>query len=670
MLHLMKAPASLFCALSLALSSPVQAQIDVAASQANLVYGTGIGTAGFILATDGSDTELITPCGNFSYARTGRYWLVHRHNPATLAYEQVWQSPLYAANDQVAHMIASDVHSAPGDEIVLATTQGRIEYWDRLNRSLLTSFTIPLTSIEHLTVTDTDDDGTDELLVCSADEVHAYELDGTQAWTLSQHGGYQFVVGQFDTDSGLEAATTDGTVVDLVSGQVQWQWLNGFGTTLTATDIDGDGLEEVICGSYFNHVFAFDIDIQVPKWSFDFGSVDALVVANVVGSAQPELLIGSGSFDGVVVYDLPTRTELFSVGSPRDVGSILVGDCDEDGMDEIVFGTGNGTTGPDRLWVADIATQQIEWSSPQLELGLVGPLLGDIDGDGNQEYVCVTRQQSSSTLAVVAYDAVTLEVKTISPFGGSSSTPYDLELADIDGDGDDEVLVAHRTVSGFEWNGTELERVWFAGPDVLSTRFRTIEARQLDADPQLEIVLGSNVGVHIYEYGAVSEFWTSPPTGWIHDVQIANCDGDPALEIFALTTAGDIYVYDSATLVEEALIAHGGVPRTAMDAIDGAPAMLAGDELGHLYLYLYNGNSYQPIGPLPIASAAIDSLGYHPAAGLLHVTSANRLALQFGLTPDWLSLDYDIGFGNTVSLDLATGRVASAGLHGLYAFDF
>ena len=69
-----------------------------------------------------------------------------------------------------------------------------------------------------------------------------------------------------------------------------------------------------------------------------------------------------------------------------------------------------------------------------------------------------------------------------------------------------------------------------------------------------------------------------------------------------------------------------------------------------------------------MAPGPINALGWFPALGLLRVSSNERVALQFGLTPDWLTAGYGPGFGEKVSIDFGLRQVASAGQFGLSVF--
>src|SRR5690606_1008387 len=119
----------------------------------------------------------------------------------------------------------------------------------------------------------------------------------------------------------------------------------------------------------------------------------------------------------------------------------------------------------------------------------------------------------------------------------------------------------------------------------------------------------------------------------------------------------------------------GGVNRTALHVLDSLPALIMGDEVGHMYLYIHGASGYVGIGPLPVATTRIDGLGYYRPFGLFHAASDQRVALHFGIFPTWQTAQYGdtngygSPFGKKVSLNLSTGRVAACGSFGLTVFD-
>lgn len=643
---------------------------QVSADQSYLTYGVSIGTAEIQVSTVNGQTEIIVPCGSDG-PLAARYWIVHRYNATTMDYAQVWASPIYAEDNAIMQLKIADAATAPGPEVVLATAQGRIEAWNQASRTLAWSFTTNLNPLA-IAIDDCDGDGDPDVVVATSSSVTAFDTDGTVIWSLPGTGGARLAIGQMDNDPSPEVAVSDGTVIDCTTGTVQWQHPNSFGLDHAAADIDGDGRLEIIARPWFSDLHAFDVELQTAQWTLNIPGSLRIEVANVDSDPEPELLLDDIFFDEIHIIDLTTLTEDAVILNSRDgITSIATGDTDGDGEIEIVFGAGYQSTAPDQWFVASATTQSIEWRSPDIEHGLIGPVRGDIDNDGTDELICAANDQGFLAPRLLIFDADTLQLEHVSPplYQFFTQDAIDIELADIDNDGDVEIFVVDGRVRALDWTGSSWSEVWQHQPGSFDPDFRRVRIADLNGNGTPQVVLGSLQFTHVIDYGASQETWRSFFTGPINQLEIANSDLTSEPEIHALSWDGNIYIFDGATLATEAVLQDVNAPLRSMHVVDGLGALLAGDELGQLYLYLNDGTNYLSIGPLPAANGPITDLGYYPSIGLLHVATDERVALQFGLTPDWLTLDYGTSFGRKVSLDVPSARLVTVGEHGLFAFE-
>lgn len=660
-------------AVSLALASAVVAQVPQVARQSYFAYGTGIGSAGFQISTANGNTELLVPCGATSFSPNARYWILHRFNPSTNGYDQVFTSPVYAETNPVVRTAVGNLLPAAGPEIVIATRNGNVEIWNQASRQRQASFNFTLADLKGLALGDVDNDGNLDVVACTSSSLQARTANGTLLWAVANVGGNDLTIAQMDQDPALEIALTSGRVIDCATQQVQFHWQNGFGMDIDSADIDGDGRAEVLYAEDWNWVWAFDIDTQLPKWSLPLGDIDCMTIANVDGDSNLEILIGEGQWGDVRVFDSVTQQQQFLVNNQEHgVTNVAAGDIDGDGQMEIVFGAGLTSTGPDYFYVANAANQAIEWTSPNIAGNFIGPVRGDVDGDGQAELVCATVNQSwSNGPVILTFDAATLALENVSPPlpGTSAFSPYDLELADVNGDGDMELFVASGAITCVDRTATGWSQLWQIGGSFSGPGYREVKVSDLDGNGSLEVIAGSAQFAHVFNYGSTTELWRSFFLGGeVREIVIGNTDALAGVEIHALSNDGNIYIFDGPTRIAKAIVQDGGVDRKSITCVEGAPAFFAGDNIGHLYLYLNFGSGYTPIGPLPVASGPIYSVSWMANIGLLRASSNDRVSLQFGLAPDWITAPYGPGFGEDVPLDFTLVQLASAGQFGLSIF--
>ncbi|MFI0960430.1 FG-GAP-like repeat-containing protein [Streptomyces sp. NPDC021080] len=244
---------------------------------------------------------------------------------------------------------------------------------------------------------------------------------------------------------------------------------DGFGSDLTAADLDGDGYTDLIVGSPGEDIgSARDVGRQTVLW----GSVGGLVTAAIAGEGRAATR--AGDFDGDGHLDLATAYEtrygpIGRTGVPARTGPLVdvdvrvhamaAGDVDGDGRTDLVVSSGS--------WDSDGRTVP----PPRLQLlrgtahGLVaGPLiaaadtvsadsvaLGDIDHDGRLDVVFGRSTAPGGGLVGVvrgtaggfAERAALIGQNTPGvPGTGESGDRFgtDVSVGDVTGDGYDDVV--------------------------------------------------------------------------------------------------------------------------------------------------------------------------------------------------------------------------------------
>ncbi len=273
-----------------------------------------------------------------------------------------------------------------------------------------------------------------------------YDHDGTELWEsehftelsfnwatapvisdMDHDGNYEIVVGRVILDAATGSTRGEGAYGQ---GSYGVTTIPGFGTLVegsvpAVTDLDLDGVEEVIVGNA-----AYDADGNALR--YDASQEDAMIgIANLDGDPEGEIIaityntIRAQDTDGSILWGPKTIQTANILATPA------IGDLDGDGYPEIITAGGNqlvclnhdGTT----LWTAPVTD----------ESGATGASIFDFEGDGQPEVVYIDE------LEMVAYDGATGAVKFYST-DHASNTMFDYPtVADVDGDDQAEIVVCH-----------------------------------------------------------------------------------------------------------------------------------------------------------------------------------------------------------------------------------
>jgi len=322
-----------------------------------------------------------------------------------------------------------------------------------------------------------------------------------------------------------------------------------FASSPAIGDIDGDGHPEIVAGCDDGKVYAWRSDGRMLKgWPVKTG-LDVFstpAIADVDADGHPEIVVGSddGSLyilrgDGTILDGFPVSTGAFISSSPA------VGDIDGDGRQEIVVGSWDHMV---HAWKSDgsrlagwpARTGQPVWSSPTL---------ADIDGDGKLEVIlasdrlyifsalgtimasgytgggyavaspAVGGRDGDPIIAIAAGAVVASEkrdgwIESLSQLeeAGRSSSPAPLGnyvwaspiIADIDGDGQEELLVASwdGNIHVLGTGGVEKRD---AGMETSGPLFSTPSVGDIDGDGRVEVAVGSWDGwIYLWRAGDVS----------------------------------------------------------------------------------------------------------------------------------------------------------------------
>jgi poly-gamma-glutamate capsule biosynthesis protein CapA/YwtB (metallophosphatase superfamily) len=328
------------------------------------------------------------------------------------------------------------------------------------------------------------------------------------------------------TSTPASSPTATITPLPLLPLEVSLSWrysTNEMVWAVVTTDLDGDGRQETVAGSYDKHLYVLDEDGQLlwryalgaAVYSLDTGDLDGDGVEEVVAGGDDNLVHALG-FDGELLW------KRYAGGR---VVSMIVEDVDGDGRGEVVAGSWDGQLLLD-------GNGWLRWSLAADE-GVSAVECGDLDGDGCAEIVVAYRDGSVSLVTCDGEQRWSYET------GGYVR---ELTTGDTDGDGTLEVVVG--SADGWVYVlGSEGELAWKArlGDAVIS-----VHAADMDGDGRSEIVAGT--GPDAPEVcmlsGRGERLWSFETQKSVWSVREADLDGDGVQEVLAGADDGNVYVLD------------------------------------------------------------------------------------------------------------------------------
>ena len=207
-------------------------------------------------------------------------------------------------------------------------------------------------------------------------------------------------------------------------------------------DIDNDGSYDIVVVSYEGDVYVIEANGGVIKSGFPFnmgGRVSAPpTIVDVDDDGDYEIAVGSNNGDLYILHHDGTVFAQYNTGD--DIrGGISVCDLNNDGQLDLLFGGYD-----DRIHVWDPVANELLPGWP-VDLGfniLSEPLIADLDGDGQVE---VLAARKTGKVFGLESDGSMMANFPIAVDGSIESTPA---IEDIDNDGDLEIIVG--STSGLE----------------------------------------------------------------------------------------------------------------------------------------------------------------------------------------------------------------------------
>lgn len=374
-----------------------------------------------------------------------------------------------------ARVRVADLNRDGRMEIVGASAWQKITIYDAVLQTAVWEI-VTAEQVDALVVDDTDGDGVSEIVYGDGQwgKLHGVDVQThLEKWSVNntEDGISGVAVGDVDLDGRKEVVWGNGgyssgpdylNISDPSTGTTKWRSTVTMGMTpLALHDLDGDGATELVLvsQSYSSGDNSFQIfdarnhDLkavqQIPTNDLSQFS-HAVRIADVDGDGRNELsMTGAILYDGLIrIYDGTSHLvkRQSATYSNTIFQTMAIGDVDGDGRVEIV-------TGRDFLIVLDGTTLQEKWRSASIGGTLYDIKLADLDRDGHVEMVAITGGSA------LVFDGVTgtLKVSVQSPASA-------LELADVDADGNLEVLIGRNDgkIDIFDGGSFQLKRTLYS----------------------------------------------------------------------------------------------------------------------------------------------------------------------------------------------------------------
>jgi hypothetical protein len=405
-----------------------------------------------------------------------------------------------------------------------------------------------------LRAADLDGDGHLELVCLGGEGSYGstdwlYVLDGKTLaikWKISQTGlGGSMAVANVDADAALEIITAGGYVYDGVTHANDWAYGAGFGFTVDAGDVDGDGIAEIVGAVDWTAVKVYSAVLKSPIWEIPTSDIDSIKVVNLDGASPAEIVVGDGQWGNVTVYRYDSASKaVVKVGQinsqDHGVSGIAAGDVDGDGQLDLVWGSGRSSSGADVLVVTSWGpTPTLKWKGPSPQLD--GPFSGAKPArltSGQTKLIFATPQTASgyNGMRILSLHPTTGALAVSSEVDSNWSRVSACDVGDVFGTGFDRVLLGS---ANYYDNYFAVMNVESNQKDWVSAKLGAASAithADMNGDAIQDLIgLTSDGYIYAWDVAHQTLIWSSTSLGSGKDLGVADLDGDGVPEIVGLT---------------------------------------------------------------------------------------------------------------------------------------
>jgi len=479
-------------------------------------------------------------------------------------------------------------------QVAVLGEDGRIGRFD-LDGTLPTPLWTPAAkNVVGMLVADLDGQPGDEILLQSCSELTAWKFGAAAPlWRIPMQRCEPMLLAQLDNDPQLELVLGSGTVIDTKTLQTQWRYPIGFGAVMTAADLDGDGIAELIgCGG--RQCDAFDILHQTTLWEtflpYPF-TAGALAAGDVDSTGKAEIFEGDSQHGEVRKIDGMTGNLLQGFTKQGGATFVLVADLLGDCSRQVVWAKDGDSTALDTLHVTDAVTMKTFWSSVPEERGSSGVIVADFSGTGHPSILWSSR--AGSIERFVSFNPPGRAYRELSGTYGVPALYLGVSAAaQLDSDPAIEyVLPVVGSGNGGEigvYDGATHQLQWSLPVIPPEDTLSSMTTGDLTGDGIPDIVIGSGIVYFPASHpaavvavdgatrkilwrttGQLSHLLDSSCLGCVTQVKIADLDLNGSKQVLALVPSDGLYAFDGRT---GALLWHALLGAEAFTVADVDPS--------------------------------------------------------------------------------------------------
>ena len=326
-----------------------------------------------------------------------------------------------------------------------------------------------------------------------------------------------------------------------------------------AADMDGDGDMDIVSASLLDDTIAWyeNNGAADPTWTAadiatSADGAQSVFAADMDGDGDMDILSASSTDDTIAWYENngaadPTWTAANIATSADGAQSVFAADMDGDGDMDIVSASSTDDT---IAWYENNGAADPTWAASDIATSADGALsvfAADMDGDGDMDIVSASH--TDDTIAWYENNGAADPTWAAADIATSADAASSVFAADMDGDGDMDILSASSnddTIAWYENNGAA-DPSWAAADIATSADgAQSVFAADMDGDGDMDIVSASASDDTIAWYennGAADPSWAAADIATSADgaqsVFAADMDGDGDMDILSASLNDD-----------------------------------------------------------------------------------------------------------------------------------